>query len=466
MQTYYKAINWNAIEDVIDKSTWEKLTEQFWLDTRIPLSNDLDDWRKLSHKEKDLVGKVFGGLTLLDTLQSESGVDALRKDVRTAHEEAVFNNIQFMESVHAKSYSSIFSTLNTKSEIDEIFAWTNTNPYLQKKADFVMELQNSEDVQQLFAKKPEEFKKGLEQYAAKYTDFLKKAKDLPKDFVKKEEKAINYEMLYAKSVYERAHKRYSGEEVKLPKEFADEVAKLDYDNAEDYNTFHTYKELVLNNLFDKYDDNAANPWGKLIDHVKGLKSASIKKDLARYFITGVSAGNADEINQQMVSFIKEYVKDTAAIKELDKRLKSIEKTKAGSNFAGFEAEDINGKAVNYESLKGKLVYVDVWATWCKPCLQELPAMKALQEEYKGKDITFVSLSVDKDKEAWKAMVTEEKMQGVQLHIDLSAHRDFIENYDLTGIPRFFLISKEGKIISISAPRPSEAKIKELINANL
>ena len=110
METYYKAINWNAIEDVIDKSTWEKLTEQFWLDTRIPLSNDLDDWRKLSNQEKDLVGKVFGGLTLLDTMQSETGVQALRADIRTPHEEAVFNNIQFMESVHAKSYSSIFST--------------------------------------------------------------------------------------------------------------------------------------------------------------------------------------------------------------------------------------------------------------------------------------------------------------------------------------------------------------------
>ena len=57
--------------------TWEKLTEQFWLDTRIPLSNDLDDWRKLSNKEKDLVGRVFGGLTLLDTMQSETGVQAL-----------------------------------------------------------------------------------------------------------------------------------------------------------------------------------------------------------------------------------------------------------------------------------------------------------------------------------------------------------------------------------------------------
>ena len=86
METYYKAINWNAIEDVIDKSTWEKLTEQFWLDTRIPLSNDLDDWRKLSNKEKDLVGKVFGGLTLLDTMQSETGVQALRSDIRTPHD--------------------------------------------------------------------------------------------------------------------------------------------------------------------------------------------------------------------------------------------------------------------------------------------------------------------------------------------------------------------------------------------
>lgn len=140
METYYKAINWNAIEDVIDKSTWEKLTEQFWLDTRIPLSNDLDDWRKLSNKEKDLVGKVFGGLTLLDTMQSETGVQALRSDIRTPHEEAVFNNIQFMESVHAKSYSSIFSTLNTKAEIEEIFEWTNTNPYLQRKAEIINEI--------------------------------------------------------------------------------------------------------------------------------------------------------------------------------------------------------------------------------------------------------------------------------------------------------------------------------------
>lgn len=152
VETYYKSINWNAIEDQVDKATWEKLTEQFWLDTRIPLSNDLDDWRTLTPDEKNLVGHVFGGLTLLDTLQSQDGNDQLRKDARTQHEIACFNNIQFMESVHAKSYSSIFSTLNTDSEIAEIFDWTDHNEFLQKKAEIINDLyQNGEPLQKKIA---------------------------------------------------------------------------------------------------------------------------------------------------------------------------------------------------------------------------------------------------------------------------------------------------------------------------
>ncbi|GAB6093389.1 class 1b ribonucleoside-diphosphate reductase subunit beta [Furfurilactobacillus curtus] len=131
---YYKAINWNQVSDEIDKATWEKLTEQFWLDTRIPVSNDMDDWRTLDDDHKWVVGHVFGGLTLLDTLQSQDGMAALRRDVRTPHETAVLNNIQFMESVHAKSYSTIFETLNTPDEIDEIFDWSDSEDLLQNKA--------------------------------------------------------------------------------------------------------------------------------------------------------------------------------------------------------------------------------------------------------------------------------------------------------------------------------------------
>jgi len=140
MAENYKAINWNQVEDAIDKATWEKLTEQFWLDTRIPLSNDLDDWRQMTSMEHNLVGKVFGGLTLLDTLQSQDGMTSLKENSRTQHEEAVLNNIEFMESVHAKSYSSIFETLNTEREIDEIFEWVDENEYLQYKAQKINDI--------------------------------------------------------------------------------------------------------------------------------------------------------------------------------------------------------------------------------------------------------------------------------------------------------------------------------------
>ncbi|KRM75456.1 class 1b ribonucleoside-diphosphate reductase subunit beta [Secundilactobacillus collinoides] len=145
MTEQYHAINWNAIDDQIDKATWEKLTEQFWLDTRIPLSNDLDDWRELDDKHRWVVGHVFGGLTLLDTLQSQDGMASLRKDTRTQHEMAVLNNIQFMESIHAKSYSSIFSTLNTPDEIDEIFDWSDSEEFLQNKAIRIRNLYHDDD---------------------------------------------------------------------------------------------------------------------------------------------------------------------------------------------------------------------------------------------------------------------------------------------------------------------------------
>lgn len=134
------AINWNRVEDKVDEATWRKLTEQFWLDTRIPVAEDLTSWRGLTPSEQDLINHVFGGLTLLDTLQSTDGVRVLIEDARTPHEEAVLNNIQFMEGVHAKSYSTIFSTFNSPAEIDKIFDWVAENTFLQYKAKKVEEV--------------------------------------------------------------------------------------------------------------------------------------------------------------------------------------------------------------------------------------------------------------------------------------------------------------------------------------
>ncbi|WP_299831768.1 class 1b ribonucleoside-diphosphate reductase subunit beta [uncultured Metabacillus sp.] len=149
---HYKAMNWNVLEDFFDKKTYEKLTEQTWFATRMPVSKDRADWSKLPDIEKRLVEKVFGGLTLLDTLQSREGISSLKKGARTDMEIDVLNQIQWMETEHARSYSSIFSTLNTNKEIRDIFEWVEVHETLQIKANIIDEIyQNGTDLQRKVA---------------------------------------------------------------------------------------------------------------------------------------------------------------------------------------------------------------------------------------------------------------------------------------------------------------------------
>jgi ribonucleoside-diphosphate reductase beta chain len=137
--SHVEAINWNRIQDDKDVEVWNRLVNNFWLPEKIPLSNDIQSWNTLTPDEQLLTMRVFTGLTLLDTIQGTVGAVSLIPDAITPHEEAVYTNIAFMESVHAKSYSSIFSTLCSTKEIDEAFRWSVENPNLQKKAQIVME---------------------------------------------------------------------------------------------------------------------------------------------------------------------------------------------------------------------------------------------------------------------------------------------------------------------------------------
>lgn len=140
-----QAINWNDIEDDKDLEVWDRLTGNFWLPEKIPLSNDIPSWKTLNEDEKNMTNRVFTGLTLLDTIQGTVGAVSLIPDSRTPHEEAVYTNIAFMESVHAKSYSSVFSTLLSTEEINESFRWSEENEYLQKKAHIVLDYYHSND---------------------------------------------------------------------------------------------------------------------------------------------------------------------------------------------------------------------------------------------------------------------------------------------------------------------------------
>jgi ribonucleoside-diphosphate reductase beta chain len=145
MSAITRPVNWNKIEDPIDLEVWNRLTANFWLPEKVPISNDIQSWSTLRDNEKLLTMRIFTGLTMLDTIQGTVGSMSIIPDARTQHEEAVITNIAFMESVHAKSYSSVFSTLSSTQEIEDAFRWSEDNPYLQKKAEIVLSYYRGDD---------------------------------------------------------------------------------------------------------------------------------------------------------------------------------------------------------------------------------------------------------------------------------------------------------------------------------
>jgi ribonucleoside-diphosphate reductase beta chain len=140
-----RAINWNRIEDDKDLEVWNRLTGNFWLPEKVPLSNDIPSWATLTPQEQQLTIRVFTGLTLLDTIQNGVGAVKLMADAITPHEEAVLSNVSFMEAVHARSYSSIFSTLCLTPDVDDAYRWSEENEFLQRKSTLIMEQYASDD---------------------------------------------------------------------------------------------------------------------------------------------------------------------------------------------------------------------------------------------------------------------------------------------------------------------------------
>ncbi|UYQ92776.1 TlpA family protein disulfide reductase [Chitinophaga horti] len=156
----------------------------------------------------------------------------------------------------------------------------------------------------------------------------------------------------------------------------------------------------------------------------------------------------------------------AQLEEYKKHEKSLHTFAAGEAALNFSYPDINGKTVTLKDLKGKVVLVDVWATWCGPCKQEIPSLKALEKEMHDKDVALVSISVDveKDKQKWQDFVKKEALTGIQLFA--SGWSEITKFYDIKGIPRFMVFDRNGKIVTVDAPRPSNAALKPLLEKAL
>ena len=163
-----------------------------------------------------------------------------------------------------------------------------------------------------------------------------------------------------------------------------------------------------------------------------------------------------ESNDKLIMFFQtNYEKEHANYVGLNK----------GDPSPKFNYPDQNGQNVSLDDLKGKYVYVDVWATWCGPCKKEIPFLKEMDEEYKGKNIAFVSLSIDKmeHKDKWLKMIEDEDLKGIQILADNDWNSEFVTAYNIKGIPRFILIDTEGNIVNSNAPRPSDPSLKEVLS---
>lgn len=159
-----------------------------------------------------------------------------------------------------------------------------------------------------------------------------------------------------------------------------------------------------------------------------------------------------------------YVKSPALTEAFETLCNRWRRVATGAPSPDFNCTDVSGKKFTLSDFRGKYVYIDIWATWCGPCQREIPHLQKLEERYHGAEICFVSISCDTNRNAWESRV-KGGMKGIQLHF---AEGDtFMDAYMISGIPRFILLDKEGRIISADMSRPSNpetvARLNELLN---
>ena len=202
-------------------------------------------------------------------------------------------------------------------------------------------------------------------------------------------------------------------------------------------------EIIVNYILEKFTHPDVRSY--LVQHV-------ISEYTSRYGVTNL--GNLKNI-------FNEVVLDQEAKRQLNNLYTQTEKIHPGAPAPGFTYKHINDKTITLSSLKGKYVFIDVWATWCSPCCKEIPHMAALEHKYKDRNIHFVSISVDRDRKAWQKMVRDNNMQGIQLNTNRD--KTFEEAFMITTIPRFILIDPAGRIVNAKMPPPSNPLTTQILD---
>jgi thiol-disulfide isomerase/thioredoxin len=196
--------------------------------------------------------------------------------------------------------------------------------------------------------------------------------------------------------------------------------------------------------------------------------SKIPNDLLKGYYAVNSLRPYRKYNSEYLRFkemVEPYMLNDYLKNELSEHEISIRKIEEGFLAVDFSGTDINGKIHKLSDYKGKVVYVDVWATWCGPCKAQIPHLKKLEKKYRDKPVVFMSISVDKEKnrEKWKNYVISKELKGVQIMDGKAFESEVVKAYKVYSIPRFLIFDKEGRIVSTKAPRPSTGEVEKILD---
>ena len=313
---------------------------------------------------------------------------------------------------------------------------------------------------ELFKQEPKVFKENVKKHfdelRAKLNNYQYGA-----DFLKTQQKWIEYKFAECLIDYPNSYNYFVHTQPVLPDDFYEEIKGIDFDNAQEYDADEAYRDLVQR----KYSQQISDPndpvqLENFIKTIATLKSDNIRSDFAEGLASLIYPSNPK--NKEILDFVLANSKKEEVKKSAQTVYDKISKLAIGAPspiFTNYENANVGTSSLS--DFKGKLVYIDVWATWCRPCLAEIPALKALHDKFKNnKNIEFVSLSIDDDREAWRKAVKDKDLKGVQLIADKAFESQFIQDYSISQIPTFLLIDKEGNIVNPNAPRPSDPEIEK------
>lgn len=426
------------------------------------IENPNSDTLKIIDKNQSIIKSIIlnKNNTFRDTLNLSEGFYSLK-------------NGEESTQIYLKPKYDLSLTLNTK-EFDESIKYegkgANENNYLAKKA-LLEESFGELNYYGYYAKLSEkEFLKLTDSLNNVQKNLLEMNIDLDKDFFYIESKSLEFRKLDKYSSYEGMNRFVTGNtDFKVSENYPDAFENVDLSNEKllisPYYLFYiqSYLRKISSDKIGENDKNADYTLEYVKTTKKEVKSNLIKEELL--YNVGKWDLNYTKNLDSVFNQIKPFLTNERYLSEVTQKYNKLKKIENGAISPTFELNDINGKSISLNDLKGKLVYIDIWATWCLPCIKEMPSLKKMEEHFRGKDIQFISICKDDTEERWRKMVEDKKLGGIQLFAP-NEEISFFKDYSVEGIPRFILIDKNGKIIDGNAKRPSNPELQKEIENHL